>query len=304
MATGTSTTELDEDRNRDDHDPDHAEERPRALEREPVGAERADPLPAIDFHHRPGGGRDDQGQAEQGQGGPDHEDEEHEHPAALAVGRDPRDARRMDDDRLQEGHEDGDRQEHEADTEEHRRVPGVHPCRRGEDLAPRAAARQTERRRRPPRRTGEPVENERQERPECQQNGERVVDRPPQRGRAPADRGAEEVGRRRPKGAACRNRVALVPPVRRHGDGLGPRGLEIRAGRTVEEGSLELTPASLEPDPREQGASFGGVARDRPHDRLDVEARPVVSSQPTPCSAELPRKSAGSKKFACDPAAG
>ena len=31
---------------------------------------------------------------------------------------------------------------------------------------------------------------------------------------------------------------------------------------------------------------------------------PRVSSQPTPCSAELPRKSASSKKFACEPAAG
>ncbi len=31
---------------------------------------------------------------------------------------------------------------------------------------------------------------------------------------------------------------------------------------------------------------------------------PVVSSQPTPCSAELPRNSPSSKKFACEPAAG
>ena len=108
----------------------------------------------------------------------------------------------------------------------------------------------------------------------------------------------------RPEGAACRNRVALVPPVRRHADWLGPRGLEVGARRAVEERPLKLTPASLEPDPRKQGARFAGIAGIvRTTGRMS-KLGPVVSSQPTPCSAELPRKSADSKKFACDPAAG
>ena len=71
MATGTSPAESarNSSKNRGHHDHDDAEERPRAVERQPVGPERADPRAAIDLDHRPGGRRDDQGQAEQGQGG-------------------------------------------------------------------------------------------------------------------------------------------------------------------------------------------------------------------------------------------
>ena len=126
-----------------------------------------------------------------------------------------------------------------------------------------------------------------------QEQGElqRTVHELHQRPRAAADGVAEEVGRRRPERAAGRHGVALVAPALRPGDRLRPLRLQVRAGRAVEERRLELAPAALEVDPRERRAGLGRVARDRRDRRAQVVVRAVVSSQPTPCSAELPRKS-------------
>ena len=76
-----------------------------------------------------------------------------------------------------------------------------------------------------------------------------------------------------PSAPPDRDGVAPIAPVLRHADGLGPRRLEVGAGRAVEERLLQLTPATLEPNPREQGAGLGRLARDRPHDGSDLEAR-------------------------------
>ena len=51
--------------------------------------------------------------------------------------------------------------------------------------------------------------------------------------------------------------------------------LRFGPGRPVEERALQLAPAAAEPDPRKRGQRRGRVARDRLHDRMDVEGRPA-----------------------------
>ena len=96
-----------------------------------------------------------------------------------------------------------------------------------------------------------------------------------QRSRPGADRPAEEVGGRRPERTADRHGVAPVAPALRPRDRLRPLRLQVRAGRAVEEGRLELAPAALEVDPRELGGSSRGIARDRRDRRAQVVVRAV-----------------------------
>ena len=98
--------------------------------------------------------------------------------------------------------------------------------------------------------------------------------------RAFRDPAAEEVGRARAEDAAGRDGVALVAPVLRPRDRLGPLRLQVGPGRAVEERLLELPPAALEVDPRECLAGRLRVARNRHHGRaqLTVRAARVVAA--------------------------
>ena len=110
-----------------------------------------------------------------------------------------------------------------------------------------------------------------------------MVDRPPEGVRALRDRAAEEVGRARPDRAPAGHRDARVAPVLRPRDRLGPLGLEVRAGRPVEERALQLAPAARRSRSRETRASAAaGSLGIVSHDRVDVEGRPtrVVAADP------------------------
>ena len=134
---------------------------------------------------------------------------------------------------------------------------------------------------------------------------ERAVDQLHQRPGSRSDRLAEEVGRR------CSERAAGRAPRRRgraspadHWIGSVHCVFRFGPGRTVEEGRLQLSPATLEADPgelpRARAASVGIVATVG----RSSSCGPCVSSHPTPWDAELPRKRPSPKKFAWEPAAG
>ena len=120
-------------------------------------------------------------------------------------------------------------------------------------------------------------ENRQQERHEC-----RIAEQQDEAPRSLLDGAAEEVGRAGAEEPAGRHRIASVPPALGPRDRLRPLGLQIRAGRAVEERLLELAPPSLEVDPRERGHRRRSVARDRRHRRANfaVRAARVVAPDP------------------------
>ena len=124
-------------------------------------------------------------------------------------------------------------------------------------------------------------------------------------GRPGRDRVAEGIGRARAEDAAGGHRVGAVAPVLRPRDRLRPLPLEVRPGRAVVERRAAARPSG--PRTRSTGtprsasaASLGIVCTSGRRSCVG----PSVSSQPTPCEAELPRKRPSSKKFAWEPAAG
>ena len=166
---------------------------------------------------------------------------------------------------------------------------------RPEDLAPRAAAREPERRRRPPGRARERIRRSGDESEKREERRRQMIQLSPERVGAGGDRAAEEVRRPGPERAASGNRrcsVRASPPTP---DRLRPLSLEVRPGRSVEERLLKLAPAALEADPWKRGARLCGIARNRPHDGADLARRPsrVVAADPLgalSCRERAPRR--------------
>ena len=179
----------------------------------------------------------------------------------------------MQEPRLDQGHDHGDRDDEDADPEEQPEPPAVHAERGGEDLAPGAAAGEPERRRGPPGRAAAREDDRRDQQCEDHERCPRAVDAPPQRVGACGDRAAEEVGSARPERAGSGDGDAPVAPVLGPRDRLGPLGLQVRSRRPVEERGLELAPAAGEADPGERSERRLRVARDRVDDRTDVDRR-------------------------------
>ena len=196
-------------------------------------------------------------------------------PVALAGRLDAEHVGRVQHQGLQQRHEQCDGHEYDADSDEEGEPGQVHACGGGQDLTPGAPVRHAERSRRAPGDAGEQDDREQDEPGEQQAELERVVDQPHQRSRTPADCAAEETGGARPEHAPAGNGVAAGAPAVRPLDRRRPLGLQVRPRRPVEEGRAQLAPAALERDPRERLPRLGRVARDRPHDRPDVEGRPA-----------------------------
>ena len=156
----------------------------------------------------------------------------------------------------------------------------VHAGGRRQDLSPRSAPSDSQGCHRRPRRPDHGVRDQAEH--DCKdQNRRRGAPQEPGQGRRAAlDPRAEEVGGARPQHAAGRDGIAPVAPSGRPGQGLGPLLLQVRSRRAVEEGLLQLTPASLERDPRESAGCRLWIARDRPDHRpeLAVRARRVVAA--------------------------
>ena len=176
--------------------------------------------------------------------------------------------------------DDRDRDEEHAEPEEQARALDVHTRRGGDDLAPRPPAGDPQRRDGRPGRPYGREDHEAEQRAEDDEERERVDEELRERPRALRDRGAEEVGRARAESSSRRDGVAPVAPVLGPRDRLRPLRLQVRAGRPVVEGLLQLTPAPFEGDPGI--GRFGGlrVARDR-HDargELAVRAARVVAA--------------------------
>src|SRR5262249_36025429 len=93
------------------------------------------------------------------------------------------------------------------------------------------------------------------------------------RSRPSADHTAEDPGGAGAEGATSRHRVAPRAPAFRPANRLRPLGLEVRSGRSIEERRLQLAPATFEVDPGKARPRLRLVARDRPHDRPDIERR-------------------------------
>ena len=196
-------------------------------------------------------------------------------------------ARRPKHERLEHGEEERDRDEQKADSDEEPDPLSIHAPGGSDDLAPGAPTGRIERRGRPPRRAGQTEQREQDDDREREQDGAWLVHQPPQDVRASRDRPAEEVGRPRPEHPARRNRVTAAAPPFRPRDRLGPLLLQVRAGRPVEECSLQLAPAALKPDPRKRCMRRTRVARDGLHDRSKIVggAPRIVTSDPLRCRA-------------------
>ena len=98
-------------------------------------------------------------------------------------------------------------------------------------------------------------------------------------------------------------RPSFEPPPFRPLNRAGPMPLQVGSRRTVEEGP-GVRPSVLRTHPRESGSRLRRCARMVTTVGSSSTCGPRVSSQPTPCWAELPRCSASVKKLACEPAAG
>src|SRR5262249_18317367 len=151
----------------------------------------------------------------------------------------------------------------------------VHPARRREDLAPGASAGEPERRHGSPRGPREQVENEKDEPGEDEGELHRVVHELDERPRSVRHGAAEEIGTRRAEHAASWNRVTPVAPILGPGDRVRPLRLEVWAGRAVEEGRLELSPAALEFGPRIRGLRLRRCTGNRLDHWTDVNSRPA-----------------------------
>ena len=277
----------DEDARRGERDPHHHEDRHRTeqgsnpTERQPVRHGRANRTTRVELDERAGGRRHDEREPEQRQRRSHHDRHVGEQARQIA-----RDAAEEVDSRKQEpledGGDDGDRDQEEPKTEEEPRLLHVHRGGRGEDLAPRAPTTDA-----PPghRRPGCLDHDEGEQPEEAREDDERrgrVSEQRAQRTRAALDGGAEEVGRARPEQAPGRHGVAAIAPVLRPFDRRQPLRLHVGAGRPVEEGLLQLAPPSLERDPRERVGGGRGVTRDRQdvrHERA-VRSPGVVAADP------------------------
>ena len=267
MATGMRKTVVARTETRTTAIGETSEQRPHAVERQRVGGDRPDRAALVQLDERPGDRRMHEADAGQRQRRHEGQHQENEHASALAVGVDPRKARGSQNDRLEKGDDDRDRQHHEADPQEEAWTLPVHPQRREKDLPPGAPACEAQRRRRSPGRPRKEQEDERDQRGKKADDERRVLERPLKRLRAAGDGVAEEVRRPGPERAAGRHRVALVAPAFGPDDGLRPLRLQIRARGTVEEGALELAPAALVVDPGIRLPGIVRVARDRDHGR-------------------------------------
>ena len=99
-------------------------------------------------------------------------------------------------------------------------------------------------------------------------------------------------------------RKALIAPALRPRDRLRPLRLQVRAGRAVEEGRLELAPAPLEADPRELARRRRGSLGIVSTAGRRSSCGPRCRRSRRPARPDAPRYSAVAKKFACEPAAG
>ncbi len=119
-ASGQPDRDRDqEDRAREDRDDgcrddESSGERRDGVGREPVGADRPDPSSRVDLHQRTGCRRLNDSQCEERQRRADGDHHEAEEPAALAACLDSEDVGGVQDDGLQERHEQRDRQEEDA----------------------------------------------------------------------------------------------------------------------------------------------------------------------------------------------
>ena len=138
------------------------------------------------------------------------------------------------------------RDEEDPEPEEERSVAYVHARRGPEDLSRASPAGDAERGHRAPGGSRDDEDGESKKGGEDDQEGKRAPQELDEPARALLDRDAEEVGRVCPEQAARGHRVASVPPAVRPFDRLRPLRLQVRAGRAVEEGLLELTPPALE----------------------------------------------------------
>ena len=187
----------------------------------------------------------------------------------------------------------------------------VHPAGGREDLTTRSASRKAKRRHRPPGRTGHDEEHQRDQRTEQEEGDRGIAQQLDERRRASGDGAAEEVGRARPEHASGRHRVAAVSPLLGPGDRLGPLALQIGPCRTVEEGRLKLSPATLEGEPRERRArprqrrsgssSRPGGARDG--DRACRRSRrpppPSCRCRAPPCTCSHESRRPGRRRGEC-----
>ena len=188
-------------------------------------------------------------------------------------------------------HEQRDRHEHDADPDEEDDAPNVHLRGGSEDLPPgpptrRRAAAQPDARL--PARAGR-----RQRAPEP------ASTRPNSSGLPTSSTSAREplptAPQKKsvapvPERAASGHRVARVPPVLRPLDRLRPLRLQVRPRRPVEERRAEARPSG--PGRRSTGtpaAPAPGRSGSSCTAGRTSNVGPRVSSQPTPCSAELPR---------------
>ncbi len=241
---------------------------------EPVGLERPDRPVGVDLNERSRGRRLHQSQTDQRERRPERERNEPHRAAASLSHLDADDVRRAQQERLEERDEQPDRHEQDADADEQPPPPDVHLPGGRERLAPGAPTGQVDRRGRPPGRPGEQEDGEEDEPAEHEGEGSGVRHELHERSRAARDRSAEEPGRPRPEEGAAGHGVASAPPVLRPGDRVRPLLLEVRAFRPVEERRPELTPPSLERDPRIPRACGGRGTGDGHHRRPHVDGRP------------------------------
>ena len=246
----------------------------KPAEREPVRLDRPDLATLIELDERPHGRGLHDRSAEQRQRRAERDHQQHQDALSAGLGIDPGEARRAEDERLQERVEQRDRQQDRPDADEQPDPVAIHARRGRQDLAPRSTPREPQGCGRTP---GGPRGDDR-EKPDQDGEGDehqgRTLQRAREQVRAASDRAAEEGGGPRAERAAGGHRDAAAAPAARPAERLGPLRLEVRPGRPVEERRLQLAPASLERDPGERPASRGRVAGNRLDLRVDVERRP------------------------------
>src|SRR5262249_35886626 len=181
----------------------------------------------------------------------------------------------MQDDRLEEGHHERDRDGEEADPEEEPGPRQIHPPRGGDDLTPRPAPRDPQRAARTPRRPRREQDDEHGEQGERTEDDLRAMDAAPEEVRSARDRPAERVGRGRAEHASPGDGVASNPPTLGPRDRPDPLALQVRPRRPVEERRLKLAPPTFEPDPRKGLLGGSTLGRDRAHDRPELDVRPT-----------------------------
>ena len=222
----------------------------------------------------------DEAETEQRERRADDQSEQRRAAGDLARTADPDEPEPFEHEPLKQRDDQGDRNQQQPDPQEDPRVSDVHRARCRQDLAPAAPPAQAQ------RRNGRPGGSNRHEGDEGDDGGQHqrdkrwVLQEEDERARAPFHAGAEEVGRARPEEPAGRHGIALLPPALRPRDRLRPLRLQVRAGRPVEKGLLELAPPSFELDPRESSRGGGWVGRDRRERRpqLAMRASRVVAA--------------------------